>query len=132
MVTFPMYKECSEVLSKVEAHLNRPGKAFSVDVAVEDYGVSPKYGNYPIGIGSLVLTGKIEFLDGTSEEDYLKSQISSMFSDCMPNNAVHIGDANLAKELSYKLRSDYVSGYVEDDKFWALVNDGSYQYLERR
>lgn len=132
VVTFPMYKECNEVLSKVEGHLNRPGKGYSIDVTVKDYDVSPEYGNYSTGLGSLTLTGGIELLDGSSAEDYLKSHISSMFHDCMPNNAVQIGDSNMARELSYKLRSNHVSGYIKDNKFWVLVNDGSYQYMERR
>jgi hypothetical protein len=132
VVTFPMYKECKDVLNEVEAHLNRPGATYSVEVTVKDYGVAPEYGDFSSGLGTLRFIGSINLLDGSTAEDYLKSHISSMYHACMPNNSVLIGDSGLAKELRYQLRSNYVSGYIEKDKFWALVNDGSYTYLEKR
>jgi hypothetical protein len=126
-VSFPLYGQCDNTLKKVASFLGRSDTGYSFEMTKKEFGVRPPYGDIPYGIGSLHVSGDMKLMVGTTEE-YLELHLNGMFADCMPSNSILMGDGELASKLDEKFGRKVITGYVENNKFWVLVNDGSYSY----
>ncbi|MFV1874041.1 MAG: hypothetical protein ACMZ64_12035 [Oleiphilus sp.] len=128
-ITFPLYSQCDKTLEILDTNFRVQSKkgGFEYNLKTQEFDSHPSFGDIPYGVGSVAVKGDMQLLNGTQKE-YLLLHVESVFSDCMPNNSVLVGNKELADEIEAKFGNSIISGSVDDGQFYILLNDGHYRY----
>ena len=134
-LTIPVIHECMETIERVKRHyvLTSTTESYSLDVSIIKFDDVPHNYSGPMGVATLISSGKWNPLDGSEPIKYLQATANGIFADCAPISSLKLNFKDnpelSAKELAFIAKNKGVSEIVvSEDGVLINYNDGSYQY----